>query len=81
MILTVLVAAFLAGRWWAIPVAALVWVVMFIVVVGGGAIEATLGAALLAAANAAIGVASRAALNTAWWRMKRGLGRGSSAAA
>lgn len=58
MIPTVLLAGLVVGRWWSIPVLALLWVVLLYVgAAPETAADAAAGAAL-AAANAAVGVAA-----------------------
>lgn len=61
MILTLLLAGLVVGRWWLVAVAAVLWPVVLIAGDVGSASNAALalGGALLGAANTAVGVAVR----------------------
>jgi Flp pilus assembly protein protease CpaA len=58
---TVLLPSFLIGRWWTIPIAALLWTVLLLATGTIGTADIPLAAAL-GAANAAVGVSVHQAL-------------------
>jgi Flp pilus assembly protein protease CpaA len=58
---TILLPSFLIGRWWTIPIAAVLWTVLLLATGTIGAADIPLAAGL-GAANAAVGVAVHQAL-------------------
>jgi hypothetical protein len=58
---TILLASFIIGRWWTIPIAAVVWTVLLLATGTIGTADIPLAAGL-GAANAAVGVAVHQAL-------------------
>jgi hypothetical protein len=58
---TILLPSFLIGRWWTIPIAAVLWTVLLLATGTIGAADIPVAAGL-AAANAAVGVAVHQAL-------------------
>jgi hypothetical protein len=59
LIPTVLLAAVIVGRWWAIPLLALIWPAIVFLAADCDTAGCAAGAAGLAALNAAVGVAVR----------------------
>jgi len=60
---TILLPSFLIGRWWTIPIAAVLWTVLLLATGTIGAEDIPLAAAF-GAANAAVGVAVHQALRS-----------------
>jgi Flp pilus assembly protein protease CpaA len=60
---TILLPSFLVGRWWTIPIAAVLWTVLLLATGTIGAADIPLAAGL-GAANAAVGVAVHQALRS-----------------
>ena len=58
MIPVLIVAGVIIGRWWALPIAAIVWPAVLIGRHVGGGLPFILSAAALGAANTAVGVAA-----------------------
>jgi hypothetical protein len=71
MIPTILLPSFVIGRWWTIPIAALLWTVLLLATgtIGAADIPASAG---FAAANAAVGVAVHQALRGLFHLRPRG---------
>ncbi len=65
MIPTLLVLGAVVGRWWAVPAAALGWVVL-VAAAGDCGPDCWPPAAALASVNTAVGVALRKVLGPAW---------------
>jgi hypothetical protein len=67
---TILIPSFLVGRWWTIPVAAILWTVLLLVTstIGVADIPAAAG---FAAANATVGVVVHQALRTLFRQARR----------
>ena len=68
MIPTLLLPALIIGRWWLIPIAAVVWPLL--IADTCTTLDCRLGAAVLAAVNAAVGVGVHQLIRWAWTRSR-----------